>query len=152
MNATQPHARPPHLKRWALAGTVLILAGIVAAVITHGGTDNGGGERVLAASQATVHGIHYRVVASTVNTNASDTPNSAFPLYFSEYVGTKPKLVHRFLVPDVRFFRDSVVASLTIAPGPGKSARIVLSWYPRSDQATRETRSYRMSPSGFRLY
>src|SRR5204863_4780084 len=67
------------------------------------------GDKVLAAGETNVHGIHYRVVASTPDNKGPK--RAVVPLYFNEYMGKPLKLLHRFEVPNATYYRDSVIAN-----------------------------------------
>src|SRR5439155_15973123 len=73
------------------------------------------GDKVLAAGETNVHGVHYRVVVSTPSTKGPK--RGAAPVYFNEYLGRPPKLLQRFNVP-VKFARDSTIASFKIEANP----------------------------------
>jgi len=129
-----------------------VIAGVVAALATGGGGSSG--DKVLAAGETNVHGIHYRVVAST---SSSEGPKQgAVPLYFNEYVGSPAELVQRFVVPNAKFYRDSVVANLKVHanpdPNPDKTAGIVFSWFHHAGDQTDETKRYVVTQHGIQLY
>jgi predicted Ser/Thr protein kinase len=174
-------ARPRHIRIWGIVGAVVVVAGIVAALVTGGGggSENsddssssgklppGGqatvvndapppknGDKVLAAGETSVHGIHYRVVVSKPTTKGPKS--GAIPLYFNEYTGKPPKLLQRFVVPNAKFYRDSVIASFKVEanpdPNPEKTAGIALSWYHHLGDQTDETKYYGVTLHGIQLY
>jgi hypothetical protein len=144
MAAPAPGLPPrPNLRPWAIGAAVVVALGFVAALITGGGA-SGTAEKVLASGEGTVHGVHYRVVASTDSNGPKQGP---VPLYFTEYIGKqRPR---RIQVPELSFYGDSVIASLKVTPKP---PTLTFSWYRHSGDRTRDTKRYRVSPQGVQLY
>ena len=109
---------------------------------------------MLAAQETSVHGIHYRVVVSRPNTKGPK--RGPVPVYFNEYMGKPLKLLHRYQPPNVKFFRDSVVASFKVEanpdPNPDKTAGIAFSWYHHTGDQTDETHYYGVTQHGVQLY
>ncbi|MEA2494139.1 MAG: hypothetical protein QOJ29_2050 [Thermoleophilaceae bacterium] len=184
VHAAPAGARPPadarprrNMKPWAIGAAALVVAGIVAALVTGGG--NGGsssssdklppggqmtvvnnapppkqGDEVLAAGETSVHGQRYRVVVTRPKTKGPK--NGAVPVYFNEYVGSPPKLLQRFEVPNAKFYRDSVVANFKVEanpdPNPEKTAGIAFSWYHHLGDQTDETKYWGATLHGIQLY
>ena len=140
----------PNVKPWAIAAALIVIAGIVAGLITGGGAgDTSGTYKTLAAAEARVSGVHYRVVA----TKPADAPKQGpVPLYFDEYAGDPPKLVQHFVLPAVGFYADSVISSLKLTPNTGKTATLTFSWFVHAGDRTPQTKRYRVTPSGIELY
>jgi len=144
MAAPAPGLPPrPNLKPWAIGAAVVVALGVVAALITGGGA-SGTGEKVLAASQATLHGVHYRVVASTDSNGPKQGP---VPLYFTEYLGKQAP--RRVLVPELSFYGDSVIASMKVTANP---PTLNFTWFPHGGDRTRDTKRYRVTSQGIQLY
>jgi hypothetical protein len=170
-----PRGRP-NLKPWAIGSALLVVAGIVAALVTGGGNGLGSdtssaklpaggqatvvknapppkqGDQVLAASETNVHGIRYRVVASIPTAEAAK--RAAVPLFFNEYLDGK--FLDRYEVPNARFFRDSVIASFRVEadpdPNPGRTAGLAFSWFQHIGDQAHETKYYSVTPHGIQLY
>jgi hypothetical protein len=166
----------PNVKPWAIGGALVVIAGIVAALVSGGGTSEetssssarlppGGqatvvrnapppkpGDKVLAASETDVHGIRYRVVAST--TGVADPKRGVVPLYFNEYLAGK--LVQRYKVPNAPFYRDSAIEDFRVEanpdPNPSRSAGVAFSWFRHLGDQRDETKYYHATPEGIRLY
>ena len=175
-----PPPKPRSLKWWAIGAALVVIAGIVAAAVTGGGASDtsntsssasklppGGqmtvvnnapppkqGDKVLAAGKTQVHGVYYEVVVSIPITKGPK--RGAVPLYFNEYLGKKPKLLQRYLVPNVKFYRDSMIASFKIEanpdPNPGKTAAIAFSWHDHIGDQTAATHYYGVTTHGIQLY
>src|SRR3954451_74318 len=172
--------RPRNLTPWAIAGALIVVAGVAAALVTGGGggngnTDTGGspgklppggqmtvvnnapppkkGDKVLAAGETNVHGIHYRVVVSKPTTPGPK--KGPIPLYFTEYMGKPAKFLQRYAVP-VNFYRDSSLASFKIEanpdPNPEKTASIALSWFHHVGDQTDQTKYYGVTQHGIDIY
>ena len=176
----RPSPRPRNLKWWAVGAALVVIAGVAAAAVTGGGnevvsSDTSGsnaipaggqmtvvnnapppkkGDKVLAAGKTNVHGVRYQVVVSVPN--AKGPKRGAVPLYLNEYIGAKPKLLQRFLVPNAPFYRDSTIASFKIEanpdPNPDKTAGIALSWFKHAGDQTDATKYYGATQHGIRLY
>jgi hypothetical protein len=148
-----PPARPRNLRLWAVAAAAVVAIGVVLAFATGGGNSASGGDRVLGAGEAKVHGVRYRVVVSTPAAKGHDRGPAT--LYFNEYVGSPPTLQQRFTVP-VKFFRDSVIATFKVEadphPNPQRTARIAVSWFHHAGDPTSETKYYRVTRHGIELY
>jgi predicted Ser/Thr protein kinase len=176
--ASAAPTKPRNLKPWAIGAALIVIAGIVAALVSGGGSPGGGddtsgseklpaggemtvvnnapppkkGDKVLGAGDTTVHGIRYRVVVS--KPNSKGPKGGRVPLYFNEYIGGK--LLQRFEVPNVKFYRDSVIASFKIEanpdPNPEKTAGIALSWYHHLGDQSDETKYFGVTQHGIQLY
>src|SRR5215212_524650 len=171
-----PGAKRRNMKPWAMGAAAIVIAGIVAGLITGGGSGGGSddssdklppggqatvvtdapppkkGDKVLGAGETSVQGIRYRVVASRPTTKG---PKSGrVPLYFNEYIGGK--LLQRFEVPNVKFYRDSVIADFKVEANPDpnadKTAGIALSWYHHLGDQTDETKYFGVTQHGIQLY
>jgi hypothetical protein len=167
--------RPRNLKPWAIGAAAIVIAGIAAALVTGGGgggsSDSsdqlppGGqatvvnnapppkkGDKVLAAGETNVHGVHYRVVASIAKSDAGKKARTQ--LYFSEYMNKK--FLIRWPVPDAKFYGDSVIASFKVEanpdPNPEKTAGIALSWFHHLGDQTDETQYYGVTSHGPVVY
>src|SRR4051794_29400892 len=151
--STPPPVKRRNLKPWAIAGGLIVIAGVAVALITGGGGGSGGdggsssdklpaggqatvvnnapapkpGDEVLAAGETHVHGVYYRVVASRVKAKTGGKKAKA-DLYFNEYMGSPKKLLQRFKVTNADFFNDSVVANFKVEanpdPNPDKTAGV----------------------------
>src|SRR4051794_14401897 len=177
--AGPPPTRHRNVKPWAIAGAVIVVAGIVAALVTGGGSGSGStstssgklpaggqmtvvnnapppkkGDKVLGAGDTSVHGVHYRVVVSVPNSKGPK--QGAVPLYFNEYTAQPKRLLQRFVVPNAKFYRDSVIGSFKIEanpdPNPEKTAGIALSWFHHVGDQKDETRYYGVTQHGLQLY
>ncbi|HEX4734497.1 MAG TPA: hypothetical protein VH247_08805 [Thermoleophilaceae bacterium] len=143
-------AKRPNVRPWAIAGALIVIAGVVAGLITGGGTgDTSGTYKTLAAADTEVSGVHYRVIATTPATAPKQGP---VPLYFDEYTGNPPKLAEHFAVAGVGFYADSVIASLKLAGNPDRTATLTFSWFHHAGDRTSDTRRYRVTPHGIQLY
>jgi hypothetical protein len=167
--------RPRNLKPWAIGAAVLVIAGIAAALVTGGGTGSsdgssdklppGGqattvtdaappkkGDKVLAAGETNVHGVHYRVVASIVKADAGKKTQTQ--LYFTEYMNRK--FLIRWPVSDAKFYGDSVIADFKVEanpdPNPEKTAGIAFSWFHHLGDQTDETQYYGVTSHGIQNY
>jgi hypothetical protein len=176
-NPQRPPVRKPNLVPWGIAGALIVIGGIVAAIVTGGGgagSDTGSagsrlqgsgqstevanapppkqGDKVLAASETTVRDTKYRIVVSTLGSKGP--VGGSVPLFLNEYVNGK--LVDRFLVPNAKFFRDSAIAGLDVEPDPGrnpdKNAGLAFSWFHHIGDQHEDTKYYRVSQKGIRLY
>jgi hypothetical protein len=170
--------RPPgperNMKPWAIGGALIVAGGIVAALLTGGGSPSSDstttklptrgqsttiadappprkGDKVLAAAKTRVHGIDYRVVVTIPAT--AGPAGGQVPVYFNEYVNGR---LNRFLVPNARFFRDSVIADLKIEanpePNPQKTAGIAMAWHAHAGDQRSQTRYWGATQQGIRLY
>jgi hypothetical protein len=143
-------AERPNVRPWAIAGALIVIAGIVASLITGGGSgDTSGTYKTLAAGETTASGVHYRVIATTPATAPKQGP---VPLYFDEYTGNPPTLVEHFVVPGVRFYANSVIASLRLKGNPDGTAALTFSWYRHAGDRMPETKRFRATPRGVQLY
>jgi hypothetical protein len=143
-------AERPNVRPWAIVGALIVIAGVVAALITGGGSDDTTATyKTLAAVDTKVAGVHYRVIATTPATAPKEGP---VPLYFDEYTGNPPQFVERFVVPAVGFYADSVIASLKLAANRDKTAALTFSWFQHAGDRTPETKRYRVTTHGIQLY
>jgi predicted Ser/Thr protein kinase len=168
--------RPRNLKPWAIGAGLIVIAGIAAALLTGGGSGSGSsdssdklppggqatvvnnapppkkGDKVLAAGETNVHGVHYRVVASIAKADAGKKKQTQ--LFFTEYMNKKFLL--RFPVPDAKFYGDSVIAGFKVEanpdPNPDKTAGIAFSWFHHIGDQTDETQYYGVTSHGIDVY
>ncbi|MFL5893590.1 MAG: serine/threonine-protein kinase [Thermoleophilaceae bacterium] len=172
-----PAGRRGNTRRWAVAAAALVIAGVAAALVAGGGGGGGGGssdklppggqmtvvnnapppkrgDEVLAAGKTQVHSVRYQVVVSRPGTKGPK--RGAVPVYFNEYMGRPLKLLQRFKVPGVQFFRDSVIASFKVEanpdPNPDRTAGIAFSWFHHLGDQTDETKYYGVTTHGIQLY
>lgn len=144
----RPAAPRRSVRPWAIAGALIVIGGIVAALVTGGGNPQtntaadggraGGPSASLpAGGQMTVvtnakppkkgdkvlaagdTSVHGLKYRVVVSIPTTPGPKKGrVPLYFNEYTGTPFKLLQRFEVPNAKFYRDSVIASFKIEANP----------------------------------
>lgn len=172
---------PPHFRSkrpWAIAGAVIVVGGVIAALVSGGGTgqvttDSGRagstnaappatvrsvdaqppakGEKVLAAKELTVGGIVYRTVLSIPA--KAGAGSASVPLYMTLYVGQPAPLskLDRIRVP-FPFARDSYIAGFRPSPdGDETTGKVALSWFLHPGDEAEQTHHFELTPNGIQV-